>query len=112
MANVNLKTINFPDSLKTIGHSIFMSDKALEGELTLGSNLELLDRYTFGDGDVKKLGSQNVKLNIAPGKTKLTILRGTFGSEQTNVDIPQGRPLLIKVMHLELKNLLHLTLEL
>lgn len=95
MANPNLKTINFPDSLKSIGHSIFMVDKALEGELTLGSNLELLDRFTFGDGS--RLGSQSVKLNIAPGNTKLTILRGTFGSEQTNVDIPQERPLLIKV---------------
>ena len=95
MANSELKEINFPDSLKTIGHSIFMIDKALEGELTLGSNLELLDRFTFGDGS--RLGSQNVKLNIAPGKTKLTILRGTFGSEQTNVDIPLERPLLIKV---------------
>ncbi|MDU2545517.1 MAG: leucine-rich repeat protein, partial [Finegoldia magna] len=94
MANTKLKEINFPDSLKTIGHSIFMVDKALEGELTLGSNLELLDRFTFGDGS--RLGSQNVKLNIAPGKTKLTILRGTFGSEQTNVDIPLERPILIK----------------
>ncbi|MDD6906017.1 MAG: leucine-rich repeat protein [Finegoldia magna] len=94
MANPKLKEINFPDSLKTIGHSIFMVDKALEGELTLGSNLELLDRFTFGDGS--RLGSQNVKLNIAPGKTKLTILRGTFGSEQTNVDIPLERPILIK----------------
>lgn len=95
MANTKLKEINFPDSLKTIGHSIFMMDKALEGELTLGSNLELLDRFTFGDGS--RLGSQSVKLNIAPGKTKLTILRGTFGSEQTNVNIPIERPLLIKV---------------
>ncbi|MFN2101863.1 leucine-rich repeat protein [Finegoldia dalianensis] len=94
MGNTKLKTINFPDSLKTIGHSIFMMDKALEGELTLGSNLELLDRFTFGTGS--RLGSQNVKLNIAPGKTKLTILRGTFGSEQTNVDIPLERPILIK----------------
>ena len=94
MANPKLKEINFPDSLKTIGHSIFMMDKALEGELTLGSNLELLDRFTFGTGS--RLGSQNVKLNIAPGKTKLTILRGTFGSEQTNVDIPLERPILIK----------------
>ena len=94
MANPKLKEINFPDSLKTIGHSIFMIDKALEGELTLGSNLELLDRFTFGDGS--RIGSQNVKLNIAPGKTKLTILRGTFGSEQTNVDIPLERPILIK----------------
>ena len=94
MANPKLKEINFPDSLKTIGHDIFMVDKALEGELTLGSNLELLDRFTFGDGN--RLGSQNVKLNIAPGKTKLTILRGTFGSEQTNVDIPLERPILIK----------------
>ena len=93
-ANAKLKEINFPDSLKTIGDSIFMMDKALEGELTLGSNLELLDRFTFGTGS--RLGSQNVKLNIAPGKTKLTILRGTFGSEQTNVDIPLERPILIK----------------
>ena len=95
MANPKLKTINFPDSLKTIGNSIFMVDKALEGELTLGSNLELLDRFTFGDGS--RLGSQNVKLNIAHGNIKLTILRGTFGSEQTNVDIPQGREIRIKV---------------
>ena len=94
MANKNLKTINFPDSLKTIGHSIFMGDKALEGELTLGSNLELLDRFTFGN--ITKSSSQSVKLNIAPGKTKLTILRGTFGSEQSNVDIPLERPILIK----------------
>lgn len=93
-ANAKLKEINFPDSLKTIGDSIFMMDKALEGELTLGSNLELLDRFTFGTGS--RLGSQNVKLNIGPGKTKLTILRGTFGSEQTNVDIPLERPILIK----------------
>ena len=93
-ANAKLKEINFPDSLKTIGDNIFMMDKALEGELTLGSNLELLDRFTFGDGS--RLGSQSVKLNIAPGKTKLTILRGTFGSEQTNVDIPLERPILIK----------------
>ena len=93
-ANAKLKEINFPDSLKTIGDSIFMMDKSLEGELTLGSNLELLDRFTFGTGS--RLGSQNVKLNIAPGKTKLTILRGTFGSEQTNVDIPLERPILIK----------------
>lgn len=96
MGNTKLKTINFPDSLKTIGHSIFMGDKALEGELTLGSNLELLDRFTFGDGSGTRLGSQSVKLNIAPGKTKLTILRGTFGSEQNNVDIPLERPILIK----------------
>lgn len=96
MANPKLKEINFPDSLKTIGHSIFMMDKALEGELTLGSNLELLDRFTFGTGSDSRLGSQSVKLNIAPGKTKLTILRGTFGSEQTNVDIPLERPILIK----------------
>ncbi|MDU6880313.1 leucine-rich repeat protein [Finegoldia magna] len=95
-ANAKLKEINFPDSLKTIGDSIFMMDKALEGELTLGSNLELLDRFTFGTGSDSRLGSQNVKLNIAPGKTKLTILRGTFGSEQTNVDIPLERPILIK----------------
>ena len=95
MGNPNLKSINFPDSLKSIGHDVFAADKALEGELTLGSNLELLDRFTFGDG--KRLGSQNVKLNITPGKTKLTILRGTFGSEQTNVDIPQGREIRIKV---------------
>ncbi|MSA97999.1 leucine-rich repeat protein [Finegoldia sp. BIOML-A2] len=94
MANKNLKTINFPDSLKTIGHSIFMGDKALEGELTLGANLELLDRFTFGN--ITKSSSQSVKLNIAPGKTKLTILRGTFGSEQSNVDIPLERPILIK----------------
>lgn len=95
-ANAKLKEINFPDSLKTIGDSIFMMDKALEGELTLGSNLELLDRFTFGDGSGTRLGSQSVKLNIAPGKTKLTILRGTFGSEQNNVDIPLERPILIK----------------
>ncbi len=90
MANNNLTAINFPNSLKKIGKDVFLGDKDLNGELTLGENLEKLGRNLFGKG------SNSVKLKIAPIGKKIFISEFTFGNEQNSLDIPQGREIVIK----------------
>ncbi len=90
MANTKLKTVNFPESLKITGPDLFRGDKAMEGELVLGSNLEELGRYLF------RSGSDNVTLKIAPEGRNLFISEYTFGNLQNKLDIPQGRDITIK----------------
>lgn len=88
--NKELKNINLPESLTQIDNLVFSGDTLLSGEFILGQALGHVGHRVF----YKTGGPVTISIAEGPG-SKLFLHDEVFASDQTSLNIPQNRPVMV-----------------
>lgn len=80
----DLESINFPNSLVSIGSSAFKNSDKLSGELQLGENFQSLYPYAFKE-------CKNFKITIADKGVPVTIFEGNLSDSSLPLSVPNTR---------------------